>query len=92
VADANFISSISVGSSSSARVLFTRFDTGHFCSKSFDAGFNNAIPASARGRHSRTDRRQAAARRHAGDSMESSSSLAQAHQIYGLTRTFTGVE
>jgi len=47
--DAIVISSIRVGSSSLARELLTRFDTGHFCSKSFGAGFNNsrlALPLS----------------------------------------------
>jgi hypothetical protein len=39
------IFSIRVGSSSLARELFTRFDTGHFCSRSFGAGFNNSMPA-----------------------------------------------
>lgn len=37
-----------VRSSSLARELFTRFDTGHFCSKSFGAGYNNSMPGSTR--------------------------------------------
>ncbi len=37
--------SISVGSSSLVRELFTRFDTGHFCNKSFGAGFKSSMPA-----------------------------------------------
>lgn len=45
---ANSIFSISVGSSSSARELLTRFDTGHFCNRSLAAGFNNSMPASVR--------------------------------------------
>src|SRR5271170_6379788 len=36
--------SISVGSSSGARELFTRFDTGHRCSRSFGAGLSNSRP------------------------------------------------
>ena len=37
--------SISVGSSSGARELLTRFETGHFCSTSPRAGLSNSIPA-----------------------------------------------
>jgi hypothetical protein len=48
--DSHFDFSISVESLSSARELFTRFDTGHICSKSSDAGFNNSILASTRKR------------------------------------------
>jgi hypothetical protein len=36
---------MSAGSSSLARELLTRLDTGHFRSKSFGAGFNNSRPA-----------------------------------------------
>src|ERR1700730_16955244 len=39
------ILSIRVASSSSARELFTRFDTGHRCSTSPDACLSNSIPA-----------------------------------------------
>ena len=35
-----------VRSASLLRELFTRFDTGHSCSRSFAAGFNNFNPAS----------------------------------------------
>jgi hypothetical protein len=45
-AAANSTFSMSVESLSSARELFTRFDTGHFCRRSFGAGLNNSTPAS----------------------------------------------
>ena len=38
-AASNSTFSINVESSASARELFTRFDTGHFCRKSFGGGF-----------------------------------------------------
>src|SRR5437016_1480998 len=37
--------SINETSSSPARELFTRFDTGHLCSTSFAAGLSNSMPA-----------------------------------------------
>ena len=52
--EANSTRSISVGSSSLARELFTRFDTGHFCNRSFGAGFNNSRPASPRSQGSKS--------------------------------------
>jgi hypothetical protein len=42
---ANTTGSIKVASSSSARELFTRLDTGHRVSKSFAAGLSNSVPA-----------------------------------------------
>jgi hypothetical protein len=36
---------MSVASSSGARELFTRFDTGHRCNKSSAAGLSNSGPA-----------------------------------------------
>jgi hypothetical protein len=42
---ANSIRSINVASSSSARELFTRLDTGHRTRKSFVAGLSNSVAA-----------------------------------------------
>ena len=45
-AAANSTSSMSVESLSSARELFTRLDTGHFCRRSFGAGLSSSTAAS----------------------------------------------
>ena len=55
-AASNSTFSIKVASSASARELFTRFDTGHVCGKSFGGGLRYSRPASPPKRKTKANR------------------------------------